>query len=172
MSEVGQLIHRIECFRGAVHGGHHISCFSGHGPWLLGQGGILLALLPAIEPGKRPFVPDDLQGLAAFRSRPVAVGHHRDAAIDLDDMSHTRHGLGPVGVNALHFTAEHRWTGDDRREHAGQVDVEAKHRCAVDLFGGVQAFDWFADELKVLRVFEQDVLRRRQVRSALRQFAV
>src|SRR5882724_10543609 len=172
VSQVGQLVHRIEFLRGPAHRGRHISFAPGHGSRLFGECGILFALLPTIEPGKWTFVPDNLQGFAPVQDRPVAVAHHCDAAVDLNDVPHTRHGLRPAGVNALHFAAEYGWTGNDSLEHAGFVDVDAEDRLAVDLLRRVQAFDRLADEVEVFRVFERNILRRRQARGAVRQFAV
>ena len=102
-----------------------------------------------------PFVPGDLERLHAVRRRPVAVGHHRDAAGDLHDVLHARHRLGLVGIEAGHLAAEDGAAHDARHQQAGQLDVRAELGAAVHLARDVEPRHVRAEQRERFRILER-----------------
>jgi len=110
--------------------------------------------------GQRAQIPVDLECVAALPGGPVAVGQHRHAVRDGDDLAHALDCLGGAVVELGNLGAGLRRARHHRHQHAGQVDVDAVFRRAVDLGRGVQALERLAQQLEVLAVLQRRVLRR------------
>ena len=89
------------------------------------------------------------------------VGNHRDGIIEAYHLVDTLDRLRLAVVNVGEFAAED-WAGGNRGNlHAGNLDVDAELRLAVDFVGRVEAFGRGADEREVLGVLKCDVIRHR-----------
>ena len=116
-----------------------------HGARFLGESRVLIALRASVERGQRSIVPGDAEHLTALLGGPEAVGHHGDAAIDLNNVPHARHGPCAGVIDRFHLATEDRRAGDDGDQHARQRDIQTKDRRAVDLRWRVKPLRRLAD---------------------------
>jgi len=125
-----------------------------------------------VDAGHRAFIPLDVQRVARLLRMPPGVGHHRHAVADPHHVDHAGHGLGLGGVDAGRLAADDWTLRQCGVHHAGQLDVDAVFRAAVDLVRRFQPPGRLADDLEILGIFQRDLVRHGQPGCGCGQLAV
>lgn len=120
---------------------------------------------------QRPCVPFDAEHPGAPTRLPVAVGDHRDRRLELEHAAHPGHRQRAFGIAAAQPAAELRAAHHHRGQHAGDRDVDAETRAAVDLRRRVDARVVVPDQPPVLARLEGEPVRHLQRRRRRREFA-
>jgi hypothetical protein len=172
-SIVAWLVGGVDTLRGASHGAVHIAFVPRLHGLLLAKG------IPqrgnqraARQRGIRAAIPFDAQRLQPLLRGPVMVANHGHGIVDAKDVAHARHGARRGVIEAAQLAAQYR-AGRDRRDlHAGQTDVDAEDRAAIDLARRVQPLHRLADDLPFGRRLQRHILRHRLPSGILDQRAV
>src|ERR1700728_571478 len=137
----------------------------------------------------RSFVPGDLQGSTSLHGRPSRVSYDGPPARRIDVVrelrnkakrrnrkngANTRDSFGSGRVKALHLATEMRTARDNRKEHSGHADIDAKHRAAIHFAGQIDPRNRFADEVKIASRFQSYTIcfDLRELGSCFHQFAI
>src|SRR4029077_13357711 len=97
----------------------------------------------------------DLEPVARLLGGPELVGDDRDGAAvderDLEDVLHSGDAARVRVIHALPRGAKHRWPSQERRPHAGEIEIHAELLGTVAFRPAIKTPDPRSDEAKFSR---------------------